>query len=311
METKFQEGSAPDHYRYDFDPFLFNLPANLPLQSRQGWHSFYAVRTDKKLIRAHVHFHVDGILASSPHKNPFGSFEYSDAFTPKELFDFIRFTEEALKAKGVKKIQITSYPLLYHSARASMLSTFLVNHGFTINVAELSSCIEVSPAKLFESLSSWEKRKLRQQKQTELRFKKMAIDKLREAYYFIEACRKERGQSLSMNFGQLEAVVKTFPDRFQLFGVFENQAFAAVSIALRVNKSILYNFYSAHPKKYDIISPVVGLVEGMYHFCQEESIPLLDLGTSSLRSKPNFTLLEFKLNLGAKPTSKFTFNKEW
>jgi hypothetical protein len=311
VATKFQEGKLPDHHRYDFDPLIFNLPANLLLQSREGWHSMYAIRTDKKLVRAQVHFHIDNDVATSPYKNPFGSFEFSDAMTPKELFDFIRFVEESLMAKGVKKIIIKSYPQLYHSARTSLLYTFLINHGFIANEAELSACIEVSPSKLFDSLSSWEKRKLRQQKQTDLRFKKLPIDKVRDAYHFIEACRKERGQSLSMTIGQLDAVIKTFPDNFYLFGMFEGQAYAAASIAVRINKSILYNFYSAHPKKYDLISPVVGLIEGMYHFCQEESIQLLDLGTSSLRAKPNFTLLDFKLNLGAKPTPKLTFTKEW
>ncbi|HEY5825320.1 MAG TPA: hypothetical protein VIT44_13190 [Cyclobacteriaceae bacterium] len=309
METEFIEGKLPPGHRYDFDPYIFNLPENLPLQSREGWQSFYALRQDKKLIRAQIHFHLNNGIASSPYKNPFGSLEFSDAFTPKELFEFIRFIEDKVKEKGGKEIRIISYPQLYYPSRSSMLYTFLINRGFRVSEAELSACIEISASVLFDSLSSWEKRKLRQQKKTELKFKKLPIEKLRETFDFIESCRKERSQDLSMTIGQLEAVVKTFPDSFYLFGFFDGQSLAAASIAIRINKSILYNFYSAHSKQYDLLSPVVGLIEGMYLFCQEENIKLLDLGTSALKGKPNFSLLDFKLHLGAQPTPKFTFEK--
>jgi hypothetical protein len=310
VETEFIEGKFPAGHRYDFDPYLFNLIDNLYLQTREGWHSYYAVRADKKLVRAQVHFHVQAHVASSPFKNPFGSFEFSDAFTPKELFEFIKFVEHALKKKRITKMIVKSYPQIYHHYRAALLNTFLINHNFKIEEAELSSCIEVSASKLFESLSSWEKRKLKQQAKKEFRFKQLPLEKFREVYDFIESCRNERNQSLSMTVGQLEAVMKTFSDKFSLFAVFDDKIIAAASIAIRVNKSVLYNFYSAHAKQYDPLSPVVGLMEGMYKFCQEGNIKLLDLGTSSLRGKPNFSLLDFKINMGAVPTPKLTFTKD-
>jgi hypothetical protein len=311
VETEFISGKLPLNHRYDFDPYVFNLPSNLALQTRENWQSYYAIRPDRKLVRAQIHFHINGGLACSPYKNPFGAFEFSDAFTPKELFEFIKFVEDDLKEKQVNKIQIVAYPQLYNAFRSSLFHTFLINRGFVISESELSACIEVKPSVLFDSLSSWEKRKLRQQKKTELKFRKIPLDKLREAYDFILSCRKERSQELSLTIGQLEAVVKTFPESFYLFGIFEGQVMAAASIAIRINKSILYNFYSAHSKQYDLLSPVVGLIEGMYIFCQEENIKLLDLGTSALRGNPNFSLLDFKMHLGAMPTSKFTFTKKW
>jgi hypothetical protein len=309
VETEFTNTLPPGH-RYDFDPYVFNLPANLKLQAKDNWHSAYAIRPDKKLIRAQVHFYIDNGVASSPYKNPFGSFEFADAFTPKELFEFIRFAEGSLRSKKVTQIQIVSYPQLYNQRRSAVLHTFLINQNYLVSEAQLSACIEVSAAVLFESLSSWEKRKLRQQKKTELKFKRLPVEMLRETFDFIGSCRKERNQDLSMTIGQLEAVVKTFPDHFFLFGFFDGRSFAAASIAIRINKCILYNFYSAHSKQYDQLSPVVGLIEGMYLFCQQENITLFDLGTSALRGKPNFSLLDFKIHLGALPTPKLTFTKE-
>jgi hypothetical protein len=50
-------------------------------------------------------------------------------------------------------------------------------------------------------------------------------------------------------------------------------------------------------------------MEGIYEFCQTEKIRIIDLGTSALHDRPNFGLLDFKLNLGAAPTEKLTFEK--
>jgi hypothetical protein len=50
-------------------------------------------------------------------------------------------------------------------------------------------------------------------------------------------------------------------------------------------------------------------MEGIYEYCQVEKYRLIDLGTSALKGRPNFTLLDFKLNLGATPTEKVVYEK--
>lgn len=309
METRFIEGSLPPGFRCDFDPYLFNVPENLTIQSLEGWHTFYALRNEKKVARCRVHFHVHGDVAKSPYKNPFGSFEISDSFDPKEFFEFIRWTETKLQEKGVKRIEIKSYPHLYHPGRSAILTTFLFNHGYTVKDAELSACIKVNAHSLYQVMTSWEKRKSGQIKKTNLRFTQIPSQKLKEVHEFISSCREERKQTLSMSYAQLKSVCDIFSDKFCLFGVYDSNALAAASISIMINKTILYNFYSAHARQYDALSPVVKLMEGIYGYCQSEKIELIDLGTSSLHGKPNFSLLDFKLHLGATPTQKLTFEK--
>lgn len=309
METKFIEGSLPEGFRCDFDPYLFNAPQNLKIQSLEGWHSFYALRTEKKVARARVHFHIHDGVALSPYKNPFGSFEFSESFEPRELFEFIKWTETQLKQKGVRRIEIKSYPQLYHSSCSAVLSTLLLNLDYRVMNAELSACIHVNPNTLYEVMSSWEKRKSGQIKRTALRFGTVPVTKIKEVFDFISSCREERRQKLSMTYPQMKTVCDNFPDHFLLFGVYDNNALAAASISILINKTILYNFYSAHAKQYDTLSPVVRLMEGIYEYCQMDKIRLIDLGTSALHGRPNFSLLDFKLNLGAAPTQKLTFEK--
>jgi hypothetical protein len=309
LETKFIEGALPEGYRCEFDPYLFNEPRNLTIQSSSGWHSFYALRSEKKVARARVHFHIDKHEAHSPHKNPFGSFEFSEGMAPKEFYDFIRWVEAQLIVRGVKRIEIKSYPHLYNSNCSSILTTFLINLGYRVKNAEVNSCIEVNPTALYQAMSSWEKRKSGQIKRTTLRFSTVPVTKIKDVFDFISSCREERKQSLSMTYGQMKTVSDLFPDKFCLFGIYENNALAAASISIMINKTILYNFYSAHAKQYDSLSPVVRLMEGIYEHCQHEKVRLIDLGTSALQGRPNFSLLDFKLNLGAYPTQKLVFEK--
>ncbi|HMG91078.1 MAG TPA: hypothetical protein VK589_13525, partial [Chryseolinea sp.] len=57
-------------------------------------------------------------------------------------------------------------------------------------------------------------------------------------------------------------------------------------------------------------NPTVFLIRSLYQYCFENGIALFDLGTSSLDGIPNFGLLNFKIRLGATPTTKFTFQKD-
>ena len=113
-----------------------------------------------------------------------------------------------------------------------------------------------------------------------------------------------------MKFEALQETVNKFPDRYFLFSVHHRNKVVAASIAILVRKDILYDFYHDHLKAFDHLSPIVLLVDGIYEFCLTNNIRLLDLGTSALENKPNFSLLTFKTRLGGKPTPKFTFEKK-
>jgi CelD/BcsL family acetyltransferase involved in cellulose biosynthesis len=113
-----------------------------------------------------------------------------------------------------------------------------------------------------------------------------------------------------MTFDQLNLTVQKFDRHFHCFGVYHDDRLIAASICIRESKYNLYNFYSAHSKESDSLSPIVYLISELYAWCQHNKIKLLDLGTSALGGKPNFSLIDFKLRLGATPSMKLTFEKE-
>jgi hypothetical protein len=309
-ELKFIEGPLPKGFKSDFESFLFNEEQHRSLQSPGEWQSYSLVDQERKKALASVHFHLQNHTASSPFKAPFGSVEFSRKLLPKDLYQFLSQTEESLRNRGIRKIQIKNPPASYRPASSSVLEVLFLNLGYRILDAEISAAIVVDDAKYDQKIEAWELRKLKQGKKAKLRYLEMPISNIESIYGFILACRNERQQTLSMALAELMKIVTVYPERIVLFGVYHGQELAAASISIRVSKRIVYNFYSAHPRKFDFLSPVVMLIQGMYGWSHKHHIELIDLGTSSLEGQPNFSLLDFKLRLSGLPTTKLTFEKD-
>jgi hypothetical protein len=244
----------------------------------------------------------------SPIRAPFGSFQFSDSIKPKILYGFIAFVVERLKEKGVLSLELKNPTDAFNPHNSPLLNSFLLNQGFSIVRSEVQSVLKTDHD-FSSGLNAWEKRRLRQSEQAGLTFRRLDSGHMKEVYQFIVACRTERDYVLSIDWDTLKKTVDTFPDRFVLFGVLNNDEFAAASISINVGNKILSNFHSAHPRKFDKLSPVVMLLNGIFSYCRKNGFQILDLGTSALEDTPNFKLLDFKLGLGAHPSTKLTFKK--
>lgn len=293
--------------RYAYDLWLFHEAEHLLIQAANDWRILAAIREKDQTVVAHIPVHTTGVYGASPKRAPFGSIQCSDAIPPKHLYEFIGFICSTLAANGVRRLQLTSAPqdLLPQHA---IINTFLLNYGFEIRRAELGALLFVEDD-FEQNVNDWEKRRLRQAHGAGLDVRKIEHEELQKTYAFIAACRDERGYPFAISFDTLEQTVKTFPNRFHLFGVFDGPELAAASISVDVGNQVLYDFHSAHPRRYDALSPVVLLKERMYNFCREHSYRILDLGTSAVDGEPNFGLIDFKFGLGGKPTVKLSFQK--
>lgn len=258
---------------------------------------------------AQVAFHPDGEVARSPLRAPFGSFLFSPKIPAQTLHDFVHEAERLLTGKGISLVRLTEPPALYRK-REGLLQTILLNRGYQVGLAELSSIIRIDRISFEEKIDRGEKGRLRQARKKGLAFRLLKVDKLRQVYQFILTCSRQRDHSLSMTIEDLEATAAVFRNEFVLSAVYLQEEMIGASIALQVHPQILYNFYSGHLRKHDSLSPVVSLLGGLYGYCEKQNIQLLDLGTSSLQGQLNFSLLNFKLRLGAEPSIKLSFEKK-
>lgn len=306
----FHEGNLPPGFRFSAASFLFNTLAHRATQLSEEWISYYVLNGSKRQVLAEVHFAVDGRIASSPARAPFGSFHFSRTLPADSWFSFIVWVEGQLREKGMETIRLKASPYAYQPVHNSMVDVMLINRGFKAVNAEIGACIQVSKEAFVSRIHMWEKRKLSQARKAGLRFRMLDGRDLEGAYHFIASCRTERGKHLSMSWPQLKQAFDASQNRFHIFGAFKNKELTSAAITIRVAHDVLYTFYFAHSRAFDSLSPVVFLMNGIYSWAKRDGIELIDLGTSAQDGVPNFSLLQFKLNLGAKPTHKFTFQKE-
>lgn len=303
----FKENEFTEAFDFSYEPYLFHYSSHLAIQY-PDWITFSVVSKKRGKVEGHLHVAIKNKEGISPVRAPFGSFQFSPSLKPLVLFKFIEFVCERLKKKGIESLTIKNAPDFFEPESSPVLNTFLLNQGFLIINSEVQTVVRTGDD-FSSGLSAWEKRRLRQAKEAGLIFKRLDSKQLKSVYQFILDCRVERDYILSIDWSTLKRTVDAFPDRFILFGVMHKDEFAAASISINAGNKILSNFHSAHPRKFDRLSPVVMLLKGIFDFCCENDFRLLDLGTSSLEGLPNFKLLNFKLGLGAHPTMKLTFKK--
>ncbi len=305
----FAEAAPGSPAVFDFEPSLFHLVRHLELQSPAGWLWYYALDEKHNRIPASLYLNVsNNDTASSVVRSPFGTIECSDDLPPEALYKFLQFVEAACKKRNLVSITLQDAPAAYAPRRSALLWTFLINLGYAATRAEVSACIKVGD-KYEDGIHENEEQVLNKSRLAGLSYGTVPAEQLDRVYGFIAACHQLKGYALSMNYEDLRRTVSVFPERFILSCVFDNKQIVSASVAIRINKSILYNFYMDHDAGYNKLSPPLLLMEGMYRYCRDNGIELLDLGTSALGGQPNFGLLAFKLRAGAFPSPKLRFEK--
>ncbi len=251
-----------------------------------------------------MYFHIENDQAASPRRSPYGSFVFSDTLTESDLLEFVAFCERELKKKKIRTVILKNQPEVYSVQKSKLLNDVLTKLNYYVKLEEISAIIEITDQSFNSGLHKSERKRLRKCRENGLAFEKADLSQLQKIYTFLDACRKEKGYALSMTYPEIQKLVEAFPERIMLTTVVDKNKIVAGNISIRVYQHVLYNFYHDHTSEYDHLSPVVMLNEGLYQFCQENKIKFLDLGTSMIDGKPNQSLFNFKVNLGAKPSKK-------
>lgn len=308
MEHSFQEG-IPSAFTLDFDSGIFHHPQHILLQSTEGWRTYVLLNHRQKLVEGIIHYHIEGAEAKSPYRSPYGSFIFSKNVSEKVLLEFVEFTEHKLREEGVQRVSLKNPPEIYAPWQNAWLNKVLLTSGYMLATEETSAIISIRDHSFDQILHRSKKSRLKKCHDQQFSFVSWPLSRLSEVYDFILACREEKGYTLSMSKTELQRVANAFANVFFLHVVLDDHQPVAASISIQVNKTVLYTFYYDHAKQYDAMSPVVFLCEGLFSFCRQNQIALLDLGTANKDGKPNLPLLDFKLSLGAEPSRKFTFVK--
>ncbi|WP_426059375.1 hypothetical protein [Hymenobacter sp. B1770] len=305
-------GPAAPRLPLAFESFLYLQPAHQVLQpAGESVLSCYLEDPAAGSTVAQLHLALAPQLgtAQSPAQAPFGAVQLAAGVSTNQIHVFLNTVENALRQRGIHALRLRSYPFAYDPTGAAVLAETLRQRHYRVTLAEQN--YHLDPGRPYESsLHPSERRRLQKCRRHGLHFEQEPPFLLPAAYAFIQACRQERGQELSLPLERVQELFRRFPREHFLFSVRQpNGEWAALTVAIRVHEQILYNFYPASPLRCNAFSPVVMLNEGLHAFAKASDMRVLDLGTSTLDSGPNASLLRFKRHLGGVAGLRLSWEK--
>lgn len=291
--------------------FIFNEPKHISQQSDGPFYVITAFNTATGQAEARCTFFPKSPLAVSPFAAPFGSIEFSETLPDTILNDFLNVLHQTASEAGAHALRIVNYPHCYAPKQADKLTELLTEHGFTITETHQNAYLTIADKPFEHSLVAAERRRLRKCQQANFVFTQWIDPDISAVTSFIAETRHLQRYSLPLSAERLADLFRLFPNEFSVFMVSDCSTITALTVAVRVREDILYNFLPASHPNYSTFSPMVMLIGGLFAYCQQQDIRLLDLGVSlDGDHQPKPSLVRFKQNLGGQASPKLVFEKQ-
>ncbi|MBC8110942.1 MAG: hypothetical protein H7Y04_07785 [Verrucomicrobia bacterium] len=303
----FDSENLPVH-PHTYEKYLFNESFHLLSQPCPDKLTFHSL--ENELFVARLSVFLENQKAFSPYRGTFGSVEIAKSLSDKNLYFFLTEIEKILQKKGIKEIFIKHYPFCYAPENSERITVCLLDSGYEVSQTDLNQHLIISEQAFENRLHTSEKRRLNKTIKAGFIFDIWERPDLQEVYDFIRQARERKGFPISLTFADFERLFVLFPEQHLVFTVRQAEKLAALTVCIRINEKILYNFYPADQADFLAFSPSVLLTQGIYDYCQQKNFQILDLGISTDKSVPNEGLLRFKKNLGAETSLKLSFYKK-
>ena len=290
--------------------FLFNEPKHLRQQTSEPFYLLTALNQSTGQAEARCAFFVRAEAAISPAAAPFGSIELAETLPDSVLDSFLYSLSEAAQAVGALNLRLVHYPNCYAPGQTAQLMTKLPEHDFKVVRAHQTYVLPVTNNRFEDNIIPAERRRLRKCRETGFQVEHWELPNAADVVNFLAETRRQQGYPLTIQPEQLTNLLTNFPQQFLIFTVKDGSQLAALTVAIQVCEDILYNFMPASHPAYRTFSPMVMLTDGLFTYCQQQKISLLDLGTSlDSNDQPKPSLMRFKRNLGAQESPKLVFEK--
>ncbi len=290
--------------------FLFNDLAHVRQQSQQPFCTISALNQTTQLAEARCTFFVGSAEAVSPIAAPFGSIEFAQTLPDTILNDLITALIEESRQTGARTLRLVNYPRCYASRQTDRLTQLLSKQGFCLTVSNSTFYLPITDKPFADGLTTPERRRLEKCQRAHFQFIHWPNPDVDAVIAFLTDIYQQRDYELTLSPVRLASLLRQFADAFSVFVVQDDDTIAALTVTVRVRDDILYNFLPASRPDYHQFSPMVMLTEGLFNYCQQQAIRLLDLGLSlDGNRQPKLCLMRFKRNLGALESPKPIFEK--
>ncbi len=295
---------------FNFQRYFFNEIEHLKHQrGNNECYTFYWQNIDNQTIEGRYSVIIQDKIAYSPLKATFGGIEFCEEISEENLFNFLNTIIHFLQSLSLNSISINSYPERYLTEyQHEILQNCLSKLHFQVEFTEQNYEILITDKSFYETVIGLRaKQLLRTHTKKGYVFNQESNPDFEIIHAFISRSRVRKNRPMTMNCEQLTEHFKKFPKNFQLFSVTHSDMIVAVGVTIKINEHILYTFYLADDENYLKDSPTTFLLSGIYQYCHEQKIKLLDLGIATEKGVLNEGLARFKQSLGAKMSKKKTY----
>ncbi len=290
--------------------FLFNQVAFLLQQPSASLLSFELWDEQQKCAVILLHISANQSEAVSPYRATFGGIETVASLNAEMLDIFLAKVHRFLQSQGITRLRLTNAPFAYDNEVYQQVTSLLLYHGYRIDRSELNYHIPIGTVSLEPQLHASEKRRLQKCRKAGFAFAEAHTPNLTEVYAFIAKARSRKGFPMSLALKDFQQLFVNLPGVYRVFTIRDGETITALTVTVRINSQILYNFYPADNEHYLNYSPMVMLTVELYNLARREGYCMLDLGIATENGKPNYGLMRFKRNLGAQASLRLTFEKD-
>ncbi len=295
-----------------WQPSFFNTIQFIKAQATDNGLVFILTSLSTKQTRAYFILFVENNAAVSPKRAPFGSFEMASDLSSNDLRALVESILDYCKSHHLMGLTIKNFPTCYNPIRATQIKNVLLSCGFGIKQDIDNQYLDVLHQAFEQQIHISERRRLKKCLYAGFELSEWIQPSPEEVYEFIRNNRKQLGYPMGFELDELKTWFINSPNQYKVFCVRTNDEIIALSLAVLVKENILYNFCPADALSYRSYSPSVLLTKGLYEYCQQQGITILDLGVSlDASGEPKPSLVRFKRNLGAETCKKQTFVKTW
>ncbi|WP_314036960.1 GNAT family N-acetyltransferase [Xanthocytophaga flava] len=291
--------------------YLFNTNQYLQNQLQNTIFSFSLQNMRLKHSECLLHVSIKDTLAVSPVKATFGGIEIHQGLSDSLLDLFIQHVDQFLYSQNIHQVKLTNYPFAYNLSAAQKITAALLRNGYTIDNSEVNYHIPVTNEPLEKRMHYSEKRRLRKCIQSGMTFKEEKSPDLSKIHTFIHQARIRKGFPMTLPLETFRNLFMQMPNVYRVFVAIYRDELAALTVTVRINKDILYNFYPADNEYFLNYSPSVFITSEVYKIAQQEGYKMVDLGIATDQSVPNYGLMRFKSNLGAENSLRLSFCKRF
>ena len=248
----------------------------------------------------------------SPFSAPFGGFVYLNKeikipFIDRAIELLIKWADE----HRLSAINVSLPPTIYQQSFIAKQINSFYRAGFMISEIDLNYSFELNNYTEDYLSQIWRnaRKNTHLALKQKLEFKKcVSAEEKRLAYEVVRKNRLAKGASLAMNWGQMQETTKLIrADSFLVFDEASNPI--ASAIVFHISDEIVQVIYWGDIPEFACYKTMNFLAYKIFGYYKNQHIKIIDIGTSTVSSIPNFGLCEFKESIGGDIQTKLTFNR--